>query len=388
MVKILTTIPGQAFLIAWLLCVIAPANFAATTFEDGRAAYQAGDYEKALAILGPLAEAGNSHAQVALGIMYDYGQGVEQDDEEAMKWYIRAAEQGIPLVQHDVGVKYFQGLGVEQDYLEAAKWWELSANAGLADSQFNLGLLYYRGLGLEQDYTRAAELFRKAAEQGHSHAQYSLAVMYAFGNSMEKDYTEALKWFMKSADQGVAQAQFNLGVFYENGYGLDEDLDKAKQWYQKAADQGLDEARKKLAELSAGKSTTGKTAPVAPGLKEEAEVKHPVPSKTTGATAEQHGLRGSKWVEEQKSDTYTLQLSSLPDEKSALKFIRTHKLESQAAYFRVVVKNVPRFTVIYGVYDTHDAAKQSITSLPASLQKNQPWVRNFGQLQKLIRESR
>ncbi|HKK16061.1 MAG TPA: SPOR domain-containing protein [Gammaproteobacteria bacterium] len=381
------TNPGLAVTVILLFCMAMPAVFADETFEDGRAAYQAGDYEKALTILRPLAEQGNSQAQVTLGIMYDYGQGVKQDDKEAMKWYIKAAEQGIPVVQHDVGVKYFQGLGVEQDYQEAAKWWELSANAGLADSQFNLGLLYYRGLGLKQDYSKAAELFRKAAAQGHSHAQYSLAVMYAFGNGMEKDYAEALKWFRESADQGVAQAQFNLGVFYENGYGLEKDMDKAKQWYQKAADQGLAEAQKKLDALARGETTAPVPATPAPRIKDEAEPP-PVTADSGSTDVNRQGIRGEQWVMEQDADTYTLQLSSLPDEKTALKFIRNNKLESETAYFRVIVKNVPRYTVIFGVYENYDVAKKSIASLPESLRKNHPWVRNFGQLQKLIQESR
>lgn len=378
---------GLAITVLLLLCLAMSAVYAEETFEDGRAAYQAGDYEKALAILRPLAEQGNSQAQVTLGIMYDYGQGVKQDDKEAMKWYIKAAEQGIPVVQHDVGVKYFQGMGVEQDYKEAAKWWEMSANAGLADSEFNLGLLYYRGLGLEKDYTKAAELFRKAAEQGHSHAQYSLAVMYAFGNGMEKDYAEALKWFRKSADQGVAQAQFNLGVFYENGYGLEKDMDKAREWYRKAADQGLEEAQKKLAALARGEPPAAEQ-PAIPETRISEKAEPAVTEETGSGTADGDGIKGADWVMEQEADTYTLQLSSLPDRETALKFIHNNKLESQAAFFRVIVKGAPRYTVVLGVYDNYDSAKKSVASLPESLQKNHPWVRNFGQLQKLIQESR
>ena len=34
------------------------------------------------------------NAQVNLGVMYDNGEGVLQDDKEAVKWYRKAAEQG------------------------------------------------------------------------------------------------------------------------------------------------------------------------------------------------------------------------------------------------------------------------------------------------------
>jgi len=39
--------------------------------------------------------AGNGRAQNMLGIMYSRGQGVRQDFAEAVKWYRKAAEQGL-----------------------------------------------------------------------------------------------------------------------------------------------------------------------------------------------------------------------------------------------------------------------------------------------------
>ena len=150
-----------------VLFTLYPLQVWSQTFEEGRAAYQEKDYEKALAILKPLAEQGDSQAQVTLGIMYDYGQGVDKDPQEAMKWYLKAAEQGVPVVQHDVGVKYFQGMGVPQSYEKAAYWWEQSANAGLPDSQFNLGLMYYRGLGVKKPVGEV----RQACLHGRGHLQ-------------------------------------------------------------------------------------------------------------------------------------------------------------------------------------------------------------------------
>ncbi len=371
------TKPGvHAFLIhniRFLILTLAlgPLAAFAQTFEEGKAAYQVKDYQRALEIIRPLAQKGNSQAQVTLGIMYDFGHGVPKDSQEAIKWYIKAAKQGIPIVQHDVGVKYFQGQGVEQDYQQAAYWWEQSANAGLADSQYNLGLMYYRGLGIQQDYKKAAELFLAAAEQGYSNAQYSLAVIHAFGQGMEKDYVKALIWFRKAAAQGVAQAQFNLGVLYENGYGLDKDLQIARQWYKQAADQGLQEARNKLAELDKRK------------IKEDKIIAHPEVDFLPSLVAE-GGIKRRDWVIRQPPDTYTLQLVSLLSEKESLKYIKKNNLADNAAYFKVIVKGTARYTVIYGAYNTYNQAQRAIKQLPKNLREGNPWVRNFGILQGLL----
>ena len=384
----------RIFFIIVLLLII-PVSVPAQNLEEGQAAYQAQDYQKALQILKPLAEQGNSQAQAMLGLMYDNGHGVNKDPTEALKWYLKAAEQGIPVVQHDVGVKYFQGIGVAQNYQEAAKWWEQAANAGLADSQFNLGLMYYRGLGMKIDYPKAAGLFRKAADAGHGLAQYSLAVMYAFGQGMEKNYTEAQTWFRKSAAQGVPQAEFNLGIFYENGYGLDKDMKIARQWYKRAADQGLEEARKKLTELDQHTPVHTQEVGVAhpePSTLSAAAIKAPAGQKPApGKPAANAGtpvaseIKREDWVWQQRPDNYTLQLASLLSEDEVLQFIQANKLETGVAYMKVVIDGTTRYNIIYGVYNTYDQARRAIKTLPANLQQDKPWVRNFGLLQKMLK---
>jgi hypothetical protein len=74
-----------------------------------------------------LAEQGNALAQWRLGVMYDNGEGVPEDDAEAVRWYRLAAEQGLVPAQFNLGVKYANGRGVPQDYVLAYMWWNLAA---------------------------------------------------------------------------------------------------------------------------------------------------------------------------------------------------------------------------------------------------------------------
>jgi hypothetical protein len=68
------------------------------------------------------AEQGFARAQFNLGVMYDYGQGVLQDDKQAVKWYRKAAEQGHASAQTSLGVMYGRGQGIPQDDKQAAQW--------------------------------------------------------------------------------------------------------------------------------------------------------------------------------------------------------------------------------------------------------------------------
>ena len=81
--------------------------------------------------------------------------GVAQDYAEAVKWYRRAAEQGIAEAQHNLGFMYHEGQGMAQDYAEAVKWYRRAAEQGLAEAQTNLGYMYHTGRGVAQDYVQA-----------------------------------------------------------------------------------------------------------------------------------------------------------------------------------------------------------------------------------------
>jgi len=113
------------------------------------------DYAGAVKWYKSAAELGDAAAQLTLGVMYDNGKGVPEDDVEAVKWYTMAAAQGKAAAQFNLGVKYAKGQGVAQDYAEAVKWYKLAAAQGEAAAQFNLGFRYATGKGIAQDYVRA-----------------------------------------------------------------------------------------------------------------------------------------------------------------------------------------------------------------------------------------
>ena len=67
--------------LALSLIVVSPAI--ADQFSDGQAAYSRSDYATAYQLWKPLADEGDARAENMLGNLYDTGQGVKQDIEEA-----------------------------------------------------------------------------------------------------------------------------------------------------------------------------------------------------------------------------------------------------------------------------------------------------------------
>jgi TPR repeat protein len=86
------------------------------------------------------AEQGDAKAQDNLGIMYHEGQGVPQDDSQALDWYRKAAEQGYAKAQLNLGFMYYNGQGVPINYVEAFKWTAL-AKAGAVPGSKLYGVL-------------------------------------------------------------------------------------------------------------------------------------------------------------------------------------------------------------------------------------------------------
>lgn len=85
-----------------------------------------------------------------------------------------AAEQGYIAAQNSVGDCYYYGEGVDLDEEEAVKWYRQAAKQGYAAAQYMLGDCYKNGWGVEKDETEAVKWYRLAAEQGHSYAQEAL----------------------------------------------------------------------------------------------------------------------------------------------------------------------------------------------------------------------
>ncbi len=208
------------------------------------------DDEQAVEWYRKAAEQGSARAECRLGYMYRLGQGVPQNEAQAVQWYRKAAEHDFALAQLALGVMYFKGeSGVPLDCMMAAMWFTKGAEQGHVHLQNMLGQMYSDGQGVPQDYVQAVEWYRKAAEQGLASAQKSLGDMYKNGKGVPQDDVQAVEWYRKAAEQGSGAAQVFLGDMYKNGKGVSRDDVQAVEWYRKAAEQGLASAQESLGDM-------------------------------------------------------------------------------------------------------------------------------------------
>ena len=151
-----------------------------------------------------------------------------------MFWYQKAAEQGCQDAQFRLGVMYEWGRGLEQDDEQAVFWYRkaVEGNYAITDAQFRLGLMYEHGRGLEQDDEHAVFWYRKAAED-----KYDSDWMYENGRGVEQDDEQAAHCYRKACENKC------LDWMYENGLSAEQDDELAVFDYTmltKLRDKGMD----------------------------------------------------------------------------------------------------------------------------------------------------
>ena len=195
------------------------------------------------------AKKGSAEAQSSLGFIYEHGLDVNQDYDEARKWYLLAAEQGNADAMNQLGGMFVQGLGVAQDYNAAIKWARLAAEQGNAKGQYNFGMMYSKRLGMPEYMEEAVKWWTLAAEQGLANAQHNLGWQYVAGIGIKQDYAKALHWYHQAAAQGFLDSQNNLGEMYLNGQGVPIDLVQAHMWFSLAARNGDADALQSIEDI-------------------------------------------------------------------------------------------------------------------------------------------
>ena len=248
------------------------------------------------------AQNGEPNGYFLLGFFYYQGEGVTQNFTEAIKWFKKAANNGlcnsygflgacyitqknyveainwfkkaidngdccyadlgacylqlgkfteaIPWLKKGIDDKrpeYYVSLGqcyyFLQNYTEAIPWLKKAADKGITDSYFTLGLSFY----FLKNYTEAIIWFEKAANNGVSQAYAYLGQAYY----EQQNYAEAYKCAKIAVDNGIESASFLMGIMLYYGHGVQQDYNQAFKWLKMAAGYGAYNAYDILASMYA-----------------------------------------------------------------------------------------------------------------------------------------
>lgn len=112
----------MTIILALVLSVAAGAQNAKTLYEEGKAFYDAEQYDKAVPKLRAAADKGHRKAQYRLGMCYKEGYSVQKDRKKAVELFLKSAKQDYAKAQYQLGRAYLKGKGVAADQTKAKIW--------------------------------------------------------------------------------------------------------------------------------------------------------------------------------------------------------------------------------------------------------------------------
>ena len=243
--------------------------------RSGIAAFRSGAFAEAYQTWRTAADAGDGAAARFIGVMYDAGEGVPQDQRQALQWYRRGADLGDRVAMFNVAVLYDAGRGVARDHAQATQWYARAARLHEGRAEYNLALMAAAGDGMPRNPGLARRLFADAARDGISAAAARVPAAMpprrAVGrpDPAEATFAEAqqallsrdaaakataVSLFRRAAEgQGPAasMAQYDLAWCTENGIGTTQDREQAYRLYLRAAAGTGDTNLRQLAEAGA-----------------------------------------------------------------------------------------------------------------------------------------
>jgi TPR repeat protein len=146
---------------------------------DARRAYDAGHFTDAMGIWAELSRQGDAGGAFGIGLLYDLGNGTQENPEAAFYWYKIAADAGMPEAEFNVGAMYDKGRGVARDSASAAMWYARAAARGHHRAQFDIGQLYEQGDGVPRNADVAAAWLHDAVDGGIAAAGARLKALQA-----------------------------------------------------------------------------------------------------------------------------------------------------------------------------------------------------------------
>lgn len=193
------------------------------------------------------AEQGYAEAQNSLGYYYKEN----HNPKKAVEWYTKAAEQGLPVAQCNLGVCYENGDGVEKNDSEAMKWYLKAVKNNSPEAAYYYGGMLLEGnkqKGITKNIPEGVKYLRKAADLKNLNAINSLVGAYYskmtgendFGISKYLSYADFVKYIKIGAEEGDQ----NMKTFLTNLPNLKSMIAQEKSLVAKYGQRAYDNIKK------------------------------------------------------------------------------------------------------------------------------------------------
>lgn len=220
---------------------------------------------------------------------------------------------------------------------------------------------------------------QQAAINGDPDAEYALGYMYYYGKGVTRDAQAATMWIQKAAVQGQPQA-----IKAARLLGLAANPDAGSTVTQAPPQSNNTATVSKITQQPPASAASTPTT-----VKAESNVSSKTDAAASKAAVVSQNM-SNRSVDEKRllsteTDYYTIQLLGSHNKQEILDFIKAHRLEAKALYYKTSYQGQPWYVLVYGLYKTDAAATAAVKQLPEAVQRLTPWVKSINTVQQGIR---
>ena len=207
--------------------------------------------DRALALLGDAAAAGDIGAAIILADIHAEGRLVARDGAKALALYDLGVIAGnLDAIAGMADVYRFGAPGVAADAAQAVVLYEQASTLGDRGAKQTLAEMYILGQGVFASLDRGIALLEELAALGQTSALVNLGDIFANNEMTAADGQKAVDYYERAVEAGDFSSLIRIGDLYRFGTeGFAPDVVAAIPFYQEAADDGSNEARRALAEI-------------------------------------------------------------------------------------------------------------------------------------------
>ncbi len=175
------------------------------------------------------AESGNPEGQFRYAMMLLDGKDVAPDAEKAQGMMKAAAEKGLPLAEYNYAQMLIEA-SPSSGFSDAMPYFAKAADAGVPDAQYAMAQLYEYGKGVETDDAQARNWLKAAAINGSAIAQIEYGIWLINGKGGPAKPQDGFRFLKFAAERGNPIAINRIAHLFKDGIGTTPDRLEAAKW--------------------------------------------------------------------------------------------------------------------------------------------------------------
>lgn len=194
-------------------------------------AFYSGDYVKAKTGFLLAAEKGSGEAEYYLGLIAK-NNPKNADYQVALSHFTNAARLNHAQAMWELGVLYENGEGVNQNQFTALDWFRKSEFASAVEAPDSFYVTGNNGELTEVSVSQYIQHLTQQAQSGLTDAKFALAKIYDAGVVVKADLPQAFNWYLSAATDGHTKAAQLVSYFYCRGITVPRSPEKANVWLE------------------------------------------------------------------------------------------------------------------------------------------------------------